>query len=1592
LLVDHVQLGKKWYHKDCVSKFPEAFFIDDDEVADETPTAKLQFTPYDQKHSKSNSNASGFYTMRVDDQSVGSYSSYAYKFDYDDDEDLSDEADATGLHADAYAQVTGDSEDEENAKEEIKSNIPSITVSVGYANDKKPSYMASGSPYEANTGGTYANDNYESSEEDKSPSTSPKVTITPRNYHENMSNNQNEKDSDASDLVTKSNSLSSMTNLHDWNKEYQQILSEMPYGTIDQKIEKEHKICSLVDEFKKVVDRVGRKIIDEIHKPVMYKTYKPLDAGGVAGGQKYVAENIFFKLCIDLNGIYGDDEYARKVSNMELIGLSAYLRCQQAVTPDLRLPFMALLDYRGYRLLAISVLPIGKDTLVYGSGDAGHTIKKDDALVNEWMERCAKYLNIKPHLVSKKKVLLSAAADIEVHKGNDGYYYILDTARVLPPEQAVDQYTAIKIVPKSTNSQVLVKLDVTKKDLKAIIGDDLQVRVLGEGSLFYEDKGELNPIASALAGFKVKGAAYLIYGSERRFLFYLLRPELVSQYKSPLSPDAFSGFGAHDEHYREHNAEVTEATNFLRHTVLTQFSEDLKSNKIYVTSRKELVREMHSHGINIRYLGLLRSLIHKVPRLQAITMLEMILRCIKNYVGRKFRKMKDNWKLVVVKYLNVFLGNSPQAKFYWSRLIKVQIEAKFGQYGPSLTSRELEAKTDLSDIYPKHLLFLDLAEMLGIELDPRTHCEVLSNAEFFGSPNPITDDMIVGLKGNIKMPAFGDQSLVKRLLKMKAREEFPSDRTDQLKYEVKLMKEFFGSKSAEQLKASIRLAQYLCSVERLDEALQVVTENFKEFSAMEKCNALLPLRLYLHLAEIQFKKGNFVDALFNIFRTLRLVGLSARVTMKNIDHNAAIECSFHPVFIAVLNYMMFIEHQTESLALFMNWIYIMYGVERMFPFPGTSEDFQKIFGYPHSFTPVAPVDFEGAEYFNKLQPNFKYGIHKTTLQKWYKKVFSMKDAMVYDVIPSLLDMETVPVEKLFSFSSAQESQLIHPTILMRGQPFDIVAIIPPSCGGTNHSIVFYKDGSIWCEKMQKYEEFFTVLTGGFIRRCTIGKEFWDICPENTEKVGISLRYVDSWGAQGFLHSAEMSIGTPDSLQMAFLAEKTFMPVDSREQLLPLIQFHQATRIASPLKIERQLGIVSGWSSFQRNKHYLVTEEHKVLMFGNSVEYAPTTTITSVPTPVEGLLGKEIVQIVGANSFGGDNYKQPFYAAVSKRGLLYTFGNNADGALGLGFGGSTETNARLVQGLLTVKIARVEAGHSFTVALARDGKAFIWGQLGERELSSYPKLIHFSEGKGEDRVRIRQISAAGSRCTFLTEHGTFFFCGELFPAPKRTTDPVEFVWLKEYKHGNKKIKFVQCGVMHTVFVTEDDEVFCFGDNSLNQCVTQAMTWPHEHMQPLRFVYAGKERKLKVKQLVGLNGYTALLTTDGQVWLWGSSSVYPRYQPVTDNYGNHIPVVAIGAEGRNMLGIYFKLPFNTNLPIDLPVIPEEQKFSHYNEDLALPSDAQVVKQQDMTMSELVNQQQEVIEKLQEENKDLRERLRVIEQFIKAPPKEDFALDRY
>jgi hypothetical protein len=60
---------------------------------------------------------------------------------------------------------------------------------------------------------------------------------------------------------------------------------------------------------------------------------------------------------------------------------------------------MSLVDYRGFRLIAMSILPVlGSRSIVYGSDNYGHTIHKDDIVLNGMMERAAKILNIKEHM------------------------------------------------------------------------------------------------------------------------------------------------------------------------------------------------------------------------------------------------------------------------------------------------------------------------------------------------------------------------------------------------------------------------------------------------------------------------------------------------------------------------------------------------------------------------------------------------------------------------------------------------------------------------------------------------------------------------------------------------------------------------------------------------------------------------------------------------------------------------------------------------------------------------------------------------------------------------------------------------------------------------------------------------------------------------------------------------------------------------------------------------------------------------------------------------------------------------------------------
>jgi hypothetical protein len=84
----------------------------------------------------------------------------------------------------------------------------------------------------------------------------------------------------------------------------------------------------------------------------------------------------------------------------------------------------------------MSVLPVTKGSLKYGSSDSGQTIHADIEELNEKMQRAAERINLKGHVTgyAKHKKMIYGPGDIEGHLGTDGRYYVVDFGRTLPPE------------------------------------------------------------------------------------------------------------------------------------------------------------------------------------------------------------------------------------------------------------------------------------------------------------------------------------------------------------------------------------------------------------------------------------------------------------------------------------------------------------------------------------------------------------------------------------------------------------------------------------------------------------------------------------------------------------------------------------------------------------------------------------------------------------------------------------------------------------------------------------------------------------------------------------------------------------------------------------------------------------------------------------------------------------------------------------------------------------------------------------------------------------------------------------------------------
>lgn len=131
-----------------------------------------------------------------------------------------------------------------------------------------------------------------------------------------------------------------------------------------------------------------------------------------------------------------------------------------------------------------------------GSSDGGMTVRDSNRLARQKATEIAQALGLKPHCVGSADTILSLAADIEIHHAHDGRLYIIDCARLLPPNPPPSRELAANIfsqffrpefvVHYSEQHNVRLSADAFSRFNRSVSRkvDDKEVRVMFR---FYKD-------------------------------------------------------------------------------------------------------------------------------------------------------------------------------------------------------------------------------------------------------------------------------------------------------------------------------------------------------------------------------------------------------------------------------------------------------------------------------------------------------------------------------------------------------------------------------------------------------------------------------------------------------------------------------------------------------------------------------------------------------------------------------------------------------------------------------------------------------------------------------------------------------------------------------------------------------------------------------------------------------------------------------------------------------------------------------------------------------------------------------------------------
>ncbi|KAM3938791.1 clustered mitochondria protein homolog isoform 1-T1 [Leptodactylus fuscus] len=454
----------------------------------------------------------------------------------------------------------------------------------------------------------------------------------------------------------------------DWNEELQ-TTRELPQELPADQLVRRRANFKINSDFVGACTRGAMAVIDG--------NVMAINPGEETKMQMFIWNNIFFSFGFDVRDHYkdlGGDHAAHVAATHDLKGVQAY---SDLDIEELYVLGTVVLDYRGYRVTAQSIIPGILDrkedqSVVYGSIDFGKTVSSNVKYL-ALLQKACKPLRIMRHTVLNEKneeVLLCSSVECKGIVGNDGRHYILDLLRTFPPDVNFLPLKEENLLndcrnfgfPKPYRHRLCsLRPELMESFFQYKYAQFMKV-VMNKsqnGELLQPDNSGDVSQRDDLKGADIVREACRDTGSVTEYMFDVR-----------FNPDVYSPVVRFPESQNQalqiQKRLLSEAAAFILTVQIPNFIKACLNHIIVPLDGKTLKESLHSHGINIRYLGTVAEMIDKMQgrpsldHLYRIIITEIVTRSAKIILRSYLQGIEMSaLSAAVSHFLNCFVSSYP---------------------------------------------------------------------------------------------------------------------------------------------------------------------------------------------------------------------------------------------------------------------------------------------------------------------------------------------------------------------------------------------------------------------------------------------------------------------------------------------------------------------------------------------------------------------------------------------------------------------------------------------------------------------------------------------------------------------------------------------------------------------------------------------------------------------------------------------------------------------------------------------------------------------------------------------------------------------